>query len=687
MKLKLIGLAIVSAVIITALVFFIVIPSVNNPDAKNNEAVASTREPSEKSRMTNVKNNKLNKLDIYNEKYRGQYHFSPSSGWIGDPCGFLYFQGRYHMFWWGKATSQDLVHYKEETLKALTGEPAGVQYWTGSAVVDKKNTAGFGINAMIPIYTDGGGAVQVQGLSYNTDSTYTAFKYYDKNPVLDIGNSNFRDPTVFWHEPTSKWIMVVALAEERKVEFYSSPNLKDWTWMSDFGPLGARQNVWECPDLFQVALDGNSLNKKWVMVVSVGPNKEQYFIGDFDGKAFTVDSQTMDYLTKGTGMDGEVFMSFDGSNFGEWTVTGTSFGTRPITLSTPEHIGLGMVSSSEGGDSNTGTLSSPEFTIRKKAINFLIGAGNHPDQTCINLIIDNKVVRSTTGDNSGFLKWNGWDVSDLIGKKAKIQIVDKYTGAEWGHIDIDQIRFSDILHSENREHALWVDYGSDFYASRTFRDYDGTLSDTTWLGWVSNWEYAKEVLGYWGQGQWSIARNLALKTYPEGVRLIQTSVKQLESLRNTRFSFTGRTLSEGTYKIPEFQPKQNTYEIEAAFSTTNPNKFGFNLCVGSGRKLVVGYDTRTSCMYIDRTNCTDSSLTDFSKILYAPAESENGQIKMRIFIDKSSIEIFVNSGKTVLTALTYPDESQTGLEIFSEKGNSTTLDFSAWMLNSIWSKK
>ncbi|MBU3160883.1 GH32 C-terminal domain-containing protein [Clostridium frigoris] len=622
----------------------------------------------------------------YGEKYRGQFHFSPSSGWIGDVCGSLYYQGKYHMFWWGKATSTDLVHYDEETLNAMTGEPQGNQYWTGSTVVDKNNTASFGANTMIPIYTMGGGSIQKQGISYSTSNAYTSFQYNSANPVLDIGNSDFRDPTVFWYEPSSKWIMTVSLAAEKKIQFYSSTNLKDWTWMSDFGPIGAQEGVWECPDMFQVSLDGNVNNKKWVMVISVGPNLEQYFIGDFNGTTFIPDSQTMNYLNQGTGLDGSLYMGFDGSDYGSWAATGNAFGTAPLKNEGPVNIRAGMATSCMTSDSDTGTLTSPSFTINNTAINFLIGGGSHPDQTCINMIVDGQVVRTATGNNSGILKWNGWDVSKLIGKTATIQIVDNYTGTDWGHIDIDHIMFSDILHSENREHALWVDYGSDFYASRAFRDYDGTLTNTTWLGWTNNWEYATSVPGSWGQGQWSIARNLSLKTYPEGVRLVQNPIPKLQSLRQTPSSFTDRTLSAGTFAIPEFKPDKNTYEIDATFSTTNPNKFGFNLCVGSGRKIVVGYDTRTSCMYIDRSNCTDATIPNFSKILYAPVAPEDNKIKMRIFVDKSSIEVFANSGKAVLTMLTYPGEAQTGLEVFSENDTGTKLDFSAWIISSIWPK-
>lgn len=622
---------------------------------------------------------------LYHEKYRPQFHFSPDSGWIGDPCGFVHYQNTYHMFWWGKVKSTDLVHFTQQSRFAQMGGDTSFLYFTGSAVVDKNNSASFGKNNMITVYTrvDKPTGVQAQALSYSIDTTYTSFQYYSKNPVLNIGSHEFRDPTVFWYAPSSKWVMVVSSPVERKIKFFSSVNLKNWTWLSDFGPIGAQQTIWECPDFFQLPVDGNPGNKKWVLNVSVGPDHQQYFLGSFNGTTFTLDTRTSDFFSRGTSLDGTLFMGFDGNDYGKWTTTGTSFGPGPFHNATPVHISSGAVSSLGSGDNNTGTLTSPSFVISKKAINFLIGGGNHPNQTCINLIINSKVVRTTTGDNTAFMKWNGWDVSSLTGQTARIQIVDNYSGGDWGHVDIDHIMFSDVLHAENLENALWVDYGSDFYASRSFKDYDLDLSSTTWIGWLSNWEYATAVPSTYGKGFWTIARDLKLKTYPEGIRMTQTPITQLQTLRQAPVSFSRRTIC-GTSRIPEFSPGKNTYEIDATFTTINPNKFGFNLCTGGGRKVVVGYDTRTSTLYIDRTNCTDASMPKFSRMIYAPVAAENKKIRMRIFVDKSSIEVFTNTGKVVLSVLTYPDETQTSLELFSENCNGTTLDFSAWMLNSMW---
>lgn len=632
----------------------------------------------------------LSYAQLYNEKYRPQYHFSPSTSWIGDPCGFAYIDSTYHLLWWGKATSTDLVHFDQKNAFAMKGDPGGFGYFTGSAVLDKNNTAGFGADKLITIYTMALPGNQAVGISYSADQSYDTFQYYEGNPVLDLGNPEFRDPTVIWHEESSKWIMVIVKAVDRVVQFYSSTDLKSWTWMSDFGPVGAVDQIWECPDFFELAVDGNPNKKKWVLQVSMGPNKGQYFVGYFDGTTFKMDTTFSNYLLKGNHLIGDVYDSFNRSSYGSWAVTGSAFGASPAegTLSGQQNVsgflGSKLINSFNGGDGSTGTLTSPTFTITENNINFLIGGGDHPGQTCINLLINGQVVETATGHNSEILKWSGWNVTSYIGQQAQLQIVDSNTGS-WGHILIDHIMFSDMLHQENREHALWVDYGSDFYAARAVPDFDGTLNSTSWFGWVSNWEYAHDVPGWneGGKGQWSIARNLSLKTYSEGVRLVQEPVPALQSLRQTPVNYSGTIC--GTNAIPGFSPSQNTYEIDATFSTDVTGKFGFNLLVGDGRKLVIGYDTRTQVVFIDRTNCTDATINgNFAKSLFAPVEPVDDELNLRIFVDKSTVEVFANSGKKVLTVLTFPSENQIGVEVFSDLCNGTSIDFTAWMLNSIW---
>lgn len=237
----------------------------------------------------------------YDEQFRPIYHFSPRYGWTNDPNGMVYFDGTYNLYYqhnpygsmwgnmsWGHATTTDLVNWKQEAV-AIRPDSLGAIF-SGSAVVDYNNTAGFGKNAMIAIYTSSG-TTQTQSIAYSTDGGLT-YKKYDHNPVLiDPNYIDFRDPKVFWHTASNQWIM--SLATTQVITFYSSPNLKDWTKLSDFGTgIGDHGGVWECPDLFPLNYNGQT---KWVLLVSInpgGPNggsATQYFIGDFDGKTFKAD--------------------------------------------------------------------------------------------------------------------------------------------------------------------------------------------------------------------------------------------------------------------------------------------------------------------------------------------------------------------------------------------------------------
>lgn len=237
----------------------------------------------------------------YNEPYRPAFHFTPEYGWMNDPNGMVYYEGEYHLFFqynpygnrwqnmhWGHAVSTDLVSWTylptplaPDTLGAI---------FSGSAVIDKNNTAGFGENAMIAIYTSAG-RQQSQSIAYSLDKGRT-FTKYEGNPVIpNPGIVDFRDPKVMWHEGSAQWIM--SLATRQTITFYGSPDLKQWTRLSEFGNgIGAHGGVWECPDLIPLTLDGK---EKWVLLVSINPggvnhgSATQYFIGDFDGKQFVAD--------------------------------------------------------------------------------------------------------------------------------------------------------------------------------------------------------------------------------------------------------------------------------------------------------------------------------------------------------------------------------------------------------------
>ena len=622
----------------------------------------------------------------YNESYRSVYHFAPKTGGIGDPCGLIYNKGKYNLFWWGRAYTEDFTSYKETSSRAVVGDDNSFMYFTGSCVVDKKNTASFGENKVIAVYTmtDKKTKIQSQGLS--VEGSDGLMHYYDGNPVLDKNSEDFRDPTVFWYEPEQKWVMVVSSPIERKIEFYSSLDLKKWDWMSDFGQLGACENIWECPDIYILPLDGDSKKKTWVLMTSVGPNKGQYFVGTFNGKSFELDDDCKDFLIEGKGLSGEVFADFNGENYGLWERKGEAFWVAPDRNNMSSHLGSGMASSYGGNDKMKGTLLSPEFIISSPAIDFLISGGNHPGKTCIDLLVNDSVVRTSTGDNSSYMKWNGWNVSDYIGQKARIRILDDYSGDDFGFINIDHILFSDELRANNMEHALWIDEGSDFYAARAFKDYDGTLDETVWMGWMNNWDYARgEIPASRGFGFWSIPRTISLKTYPDGVRIVQKPFDKLKKLRTNKKEYSG-VVRKGSMAIPSFVPEQNVYEMDVTFTLTEPDVIGLNLCTGDGRSLPVRYDSRVSLLTVDRTSCTSEDIPRFSRKMNGHIPLADGKLRLHIFVDKSSVEIFAGDGQLVFSLLTFPGDKQTGVELYSEKGNTTKVTMKAWNIKSVWKK-
>lgn len=256
----------------------------------------------------------LSDTTLYHEKYRPRYHFTPAHRWIGDPCGLIKADGKYHAYTWGAAESSDLVHWNEINDHAIIGLPEKTSAFTGSVVVDTVSSLGMGKDTMVAIFTlfDENSKKQSQAIAFSTDMGKT-YHYYDRNPVLDIWSTEFRDPTVIRYNPTGKWVMAVAKALEKKVGFYESDNLKDWKWISDFGPMGDNERSWECPDLFEVTVEETG-EKKWVLLVSVNWAREQYFVGDFDGKEFIPDHPYSEPLYIDDGLDfyaSRVFQNYD----------------------------------------------------------------------------------------------------------------------------------------------------------------------------------------------------------------------------------------------------------------------------------------------------------------------------------------------------------------------------------------
>lgn len=232
------------------------------------------------------------------EKFRSIYHHTPVYGWMNDPNGMFYKDGVWHLYYqynpygsqwenmtWAHSTSTDLIHWKNHG-EVIQPDALGTIF-SGSSVVDKENTAGFGKDAVVAFYTSAG-AAQTQSIAYSTDNGET-FKKYVNNPILTSDVPDFRDPNVFWNEEVKQWILILAAGQQMNI--YSSKNLKDWKYESSFGEgYGNHGGVWECPDLLK-------MGDKWVLICNINPggpfggSATQYFVGSFDGHKFTCESK------------------------------------------------------------------------------------------------------------------------------------------------------------------------------------------------------------------------------------------------------------------------------------------------------------------------------------------------------------------------------------------------------------
>lgn len=801
------------------------------------------------------------------EPHRPQFHFTPAKNWMNDPNGLVYHQGEYHLFYqhnpngsswgdmsWGHAVSTDLVHWEELPLAISHDDDEMV--FSGSVVVDHQNTTGFGALAdppMVAVYTSHTKAVadQNQSLAYSLDRGRTWTKYAG-NPVLDIENSEFRDPKVQWHAPTRRWLMTVVKATERKVAFYSSPDLKTWEHLSDFGPQGAVGGVWECPDLFPLPVDGGK-KRKWVLLVSLNPGHlyggsgTQYFVGDFDGTTFTPD----DDGSYEPPAELSVLEDFESESFGDWTATGTAFGSGPAPGAAvgTDQGGVGnyqgdrLANSFHGFDGSTGTLTSPEFTVQEDFLNFLIGGGNHPhnpdeildppapvaasmiadfeggsygegwtttgdafgtapstgtigdqqqvtgfegeglvntfldhdrsvgtltspeleithdyinfligggrhpmseaDPTAVNLVVDGEVVRTATGKDAERLTWSAWDVSELRGQTARLEVVDQNTGG-WGHINLDSVMLSDaaaqpasiettvnlvvdgeVVDSETgsnserldwasldlrryqgqqaqvklidangggwghlladhftfsgepalsvAERADWVDFGKDNYAGITWDDVP--TGERLTIGWMSNWQYAGSTPTSPWRGAMTAPRELALTTVDGKVRLTQEPVAPLRSLRQGDAVTANKlTIAEGSSALAGGNGDGKALEIDATFSLAAAERFGLKVATGPGQETVIGYDTLTEELYVDRTRSgVDDFSGAFAGVHRAPLKARDGKVRITILLDWSSVEVFGGAGEAVITDLIFPDPDSDGVELFAE-GGSARLD-------------
>jgi levanase len=798
---------------------------------------------------------------LYHEPYRPQFHYTPQQNWMNDPNGPIYYKGKYHLFFqynpsgstwgnisWGHAVSPDLVHWTELPLAIPQDDSEYI--FSGGVVYDKNDTSGLGTSSdgpLVAIYTSAQKAsgIQEQALAYSNDGGLTWTKYAG-NPVLNLNSTSFRDPKVFWYAPGNDWVMVVALSDQHKVSIYTSTDLKSWTHQSDFGPAGATGGQWECPNLVPLTVKGTN-QTKWVLVVGINPggyasgSADQYFVGDFDGSTFTSDDPTTYTPPAGTLIgDG----GFEGDTYGDWTAAGTAFGSGPAHSDNPTNgaVGHGWVDSYGTGDPDTGTLTSPAFTIAQNYINFLMAGGNHPyvvggltspppgttiedfegdslpgwtgtgdfvgitpskenlpgqlgsgvldtcqagcdaaegtvtspaftvnakyldvliaggnhplggamptavavlvngqvvasvtgnnsvslnwqaidvsayagqqaqlevidqsdgsngwghvifdnpmlsdvkavgwaNQTGPNLIVNGQVVRSATGNSSPDLDWQSWNVSDLKGQQAQVQIVDQNSGGDWGHTIADNFAQSDAPALSSIQRAHWVDYGADFYAATSVNDVP--KGKQILIGWMNNWNYANDIPTSPWRSADAIPRELGLQKINGHIQLTQQPVS-VSSLRAGPPTLIVNKQVTGTVPSAISGP---TLDLDAIFKPGSAKQFGFNVHVGNGQLTRIGYDTTTSTVYIDRSGSGNVSFNpSFSGVQSAPLPLDRGLVHLHVLVDTSSVEVFADKGQVVLTDQIFPDPTSNGVSLYAN-GTATLQLEVGWHLKSIW---
>ncbi len=483
----------------------------------------------------------------YDEPYRPQFHFSPAVNWTNDPNGLVYHAGEWHLFYqynpfgdlwghmsWGHAVSPDLFHWKH--LPVALPEVGEVMIFSGSAVVDHANSSGFGSAGeppMVAIYTSRTESDQTQSIAYSTDKGRT-WTDYEGNPVIDIDDPAFRDPKVFWHAESERWIMAVVLANQRKVRLFGSPDLKSWKFLSDFGPEGAHPvRNWECPDLFELPVEGEPGTSKWILQVDSGMGHPwlgsgcQYFVGEFDGERFTNDN---------------------------------------------------------------------------------------PPET-----------------------------------------------------------------------ALWLDWGRDFYAAQSYSDVPAEDGRRLVIGWISNWMYARDKPTSPWRGAQSVARELRLKRFDKGLRIVQQPAGEIESLRGDSLSLRDLSVAAANRQIERAGFSGDTLELELVVAVGDARDVGVRLLQGGDEQTVVGFTASPAEAYIDRS---ESGRVDFHESFAgrhsARLTPADGHVRLRILVDRSVVEVFAGEGEVAITDRVFPSPTSTGLSLFERGGSARVVSLDTWKLKSVW---
>nr|WP_276513329.1 glycoside hydrolase family 32 protein [Halopolyspora algeriensis] len=449
-------------------------------------------------------------------QWRPSVHFTPHQNWMNDPNGLVYHEGEYHLFFqhnpkgiehanlsWGHAVSTDLVEWRELAV-ALEPDELG-EIYSGSAVVDHDDTSGFfgGGSGIVAFYTSAGEAQQ-QSIAYSRDNGRTWTKHAGNPVIANPGIEDFRDPKVIRHAASGTWVLMLAAGDH--IRFYSSTDLVNWRHVSNFGAeRGAHGGVWECPDLFELPVDGDSDRTRWVLIVSINPggpaggSGTQYFPGDFDGTTFTADNAA--------------------------------------------------------------------------------------------------------------------------------------------------------------DEVLWVDRGADFYAVQSWSNIPDADGRRLWVGWMSNWNYAKKVPTHPWRGAMTTPRQVGLTATGSGVRLAQHPVDELDGVRTRPRRWSGVVSGRGS--APEYFGTALDIVAEFLLDPAAPEQaatFGFDVFAGDRQRTRIGYDAVSGELFVDRVRSGSTPVSaDFPARHTASLGPDGNAVRMRVLLDRCCVEVFGGSGHTVLSDLVFPD--------------------------------
>jgi levanase len=466
----------------------------------------------------------------------------------------------------------------------------------------------------------------------------------------------------------------------------------------------------------------------------------------------------------GTPPPGDVLGDFERTYEAEgWTPTGDFAGTQPFRGG-EGRMGEQSVDTFFGAASNgdplTGKIVSPEFEITRDYVNFMVAGGRHTgetrtsvdlvvdgqvvrsaggretgnlnwvawnvedlvgkrarieivdlntggwghiladhfmvadaparirsDETSVNLLVDGEVVRTAAGKESEALDWVAWNVEDLVGRDARIQIVDRNSGG-WGHILADEITFADAPAQSTEERSSWLDFGKDYYAAVSWNDVpdDRRLM----IGWMNNWQYANQIPTSPWRSAMSVPREVSLETVDGDVRLVQQPVRELRRLRGEpAYRLKRKRLSQGTHTLEGKGARGKTLEIRAELDPRAADRLGLKVRVGDGEETVIGYDAETEELYIDRTRSGDVGFSpSFPGVHRAPLPLDrHGDIKLRILVDWSSVEVFADRGQVTITDQVFPRPSSEQVQLFADGGSAEVESLEIRPLRSAWSRR